>query len=101
MDTKWSVKEAGVGHLVPFEFLLQVSHALEVQLGSYSLVSFVIEAPPVAPSGVMKNIVESQFTASTTSINLTWSASSEADNYIIMVAPTPLLLYFCIGVPPE
>ena len=53
---------------------------------------FVIKAPPAAPSGVMKNVVESQFTPSTASINLTWSASSEADNYTVMVTPTPPML---------
>ena len=38
----------------------------------------------------MRNIDKSQFTQSTASINLTWSDSSGADNYTIMVTP-PLL----------
>ena len=49
----------------------------------------MIKAPPAAPSAVMKNVVESQFTADTASVNLTWSASSEADNYTVVVTPTP------------
>ena len=43
--------------------------------------------PPVAPSGVMTTADQSQFTPSTASITLTWSASSGADNYTIMVTP--------------
>ena len=35
----------------------------------------------------MKTVDESQFTSSTASITLTWSASSGADNYTIMVTP--------------
>ena len=43
--------------------------------------------PPAAPSGVMMTFDESQFTPSTASMTLTWSASSGADNYTIMVTP--------------
>ena len=43
--------------------------------------------PPAAPSGVMTTVDQSQFTPSTASITLTWSASSGADNYTIMVTP--------------
>ena len=43
--------------------------------------------PPAAPSGVMTTADQSQFTPSTASITLTWSASSGADNYTIMVTP--------------
>ena len=32
-----------------------------------------------------------QFTQTTTSITLTWSSSSEADNYTIIVMPPPIL----------
>ena len=42
---------------------------------------------PAAPSGVMTTADQSQFTPSTASITLTWSASSGADNYTIMVTP--------------
>ena len=42
---------------------------------------------PVAPSGVMTTADQSQFTPSTASITLAWSASSGADNYTIMVTP--------------
>ena len=41
--------------------------------------------PPAAPNRVM-NITD-YFNASTASITLTWSASSGADNYTIMVTP--------------
>ena len=47
----------------------------------------VLEGPPAAPTGVMTTVDESRFTASTASITLTWSASSGADNYTIMVTP--------------
>ena len=43
--------------------------------------------PPAAPSGVMTTADQSQFIPSTASITLTWSASSGADNYTIMVTP--------------
>ena len=43
--------------------------------------------PPAAPSGVMTTADQSQFTPSTASIILTWSASSGADNYTVMVTP--------------
>ena len=45
------------------------------------------EVAPAAPSGVMTTVDQSQFTPSTASITLTWSASSGADNYTIMVTP--------------
>ena len=41
--------------------------------------------PPAAPSEVMN--ISDYFNASTASITLTWSASSGADNYTIMVTP--------------
>ena len=43
--------------------------------------------PPAAPSGVMTTADQSQFTPSRASITLTWSSSSGADNYTIMVTP--------------
>ena len=43
--------------------------------------------PPDTPSGVMTTADQSQFTPSTASITLSWSASSGADNYTIMVTP--------------
>ena len=43
--------------------------------------------PPAAPSEVMTIVDQSLFTPSTASITLTWSASSGADNYTIMVTP--------------
>ena len=47
----------------------------------------MLEGPPAAPSGVMITVDESQFTPSTAFITITWSASSLADNYTIMVTP--------------
>ena len=51
------------------------------------MVFIVLEYPPAALSGVMTSADENQFTPSTASITLTWSASSGADNYTIMVTP--------------
>ena len=50
-------------------------------------VPFCHEGPPAPPTGVMTTVDESQSTPSTATITLTWSASSEADNYTIMVTP--------------
>ena len=50
-------------------------------------VIFIHKDPPAAPSGVMTIADQSQFTPSTASITLTWSASSGAENYTIMVTP--------------
>ena len=47
----------------------------------------VCKDPPAAPSGVMTTVDESQSTPRTASITLTWSASSGADNYTIIVTP--------------
>ena len=52
--------------------------------------------PPAAPSGVMTTANERQFTPSTASITVTWSASSGADNYTIMVTPLPPLGQYLI-----
>ena len=45
------------------------------------------EDPPLAPSDLIKIENNSQFTKSVASITLTWSASSGADNYTVIVTP--------------
>ena len=54
----------------------------------YSVYIYIIcKIELAAPSGVMTTANERQFTPSTASITVTWSASSGADNYTIMVTP--------------
>ena len=48
---------------------------------------YACKDPPAAPSGVTTTANERQFTPSTASITVTWSASSGVDNYTIMVTP--------------
>ena len=53
----------------------------------YLATLLLLTDPPAAPNEVMTTSDQSQFTPSTASITLTWSASSGADNYTIMVTP--------------
>ena len=47
----------------------------------------MLKVSPAAPSAVMTTADQSQFTPSTASITFTWSVSSGADNYTVMVTP--------------
>ena len=73
-----TIQIASVGELIYISITMIQSH--------FSF-SWYIKDPPAAPSGVMATADQSQFTPSTASITLTWSASSGADNYTIMVTP--------------
>ena len=72
---------------------IQIASVGELIYTSITMIQFhfsfsrYIKDPPAAPSGVMTTADQRQCTPSTASITLTWSASSGADNYTIIVTP--------------
>ena len=78
-----TIQIASVGESVCEHVILMI---IIIRLCNRCMINFdLYKDPPAAPSGVMTTADQSQFT--TASITLTWSASSGADNYTIMVTP--------------